>query len=53
MLDAVIGLLALATLAGFLAVVVGFVPEADLATVIVVVLAMAAFDLYRSTFRRG
>lgn len=53
MLDKVLGLVSLAALVAFLGVVVGFVPLPDLAAVIGLVLAMAAYDLHRSTFRRG
>ena len=53
MMDKVAGLVALAILAAFLGVVVAFVPEPDLAAVSLIVVAMAAYDLSRSTFRRS
>lgn len=50
MLDRIIGLAALATLIGFMGILVGFVPDIDLVIVIAVVVAMASYDFYRSLF---
>lgn len=45
-MDKIIGLLALATLAGFLGILIAFVPSLDLVAIIVVVGIMAAIDFY-------
>jgi uncharacterized membrane protein YfcA len=50
-MEKLFGLVAFALLAAFLGAIVGFVPEPDLAIVFAMVLALAAYDLYRSTFR--
>lgn len=51
MIDKLIGLVAFATLAGFMGIIVWFVPEPDLAIVVFVVLAFAGYDFYSSTIR--
>lgn len=51
MLDKILGVAALAVLAGFMAVLVIFVPDFDLILVTVVVTAMAAYDFYITLFR--
>ena len=53
MLDRIIGIAAIATLAAYVGILIGFVPEADLTTVLVVVVIMAAYDFYRALFRGG
>ena len=37
----------------FLGIIVYFVAEVDLAIVVIIVIAMAAFDFYRTAFRRN
>lgn len=50
MLDKTVGLAALAVLIGFMGILVAFVPDIDLVIVIAVVVALAAYDFYRSMF---
>jgi hypothetical protein len=50
MVDRIIGIAALAVLVAFLGVIVGFVPDVDLAIVIVIVAAMASYDFYLTLF---
>lgn len=52
MIDKAIALAALALLIGFMAILVGFVPEIDLTIVVVIVVAMACYDLWRSLWRK-
>lgn len=51
MLDKILGVAAIATLVGFMGVLVIFVPDFDLILVTVVVTAMAAYDFYINLFR--
>ena len=50
MTDKIIGLLAIAVLIGFVGIIIGFVPDLDLIAVVVIVVAMAAYDFYKSLF---
>ena len=52
MLDKVLTIVAILTLFAFVGVVVWYVPEPDLATVIVFVLVMVVFDFYPLTSRK-
>lgn len=52
MLDRIIGIAALLTLAGFFGILVGFVPDVDLIAVIAVVTVLAGYDFYRTLFAR-
>jgi len=52
MLDKVIGVTAIVFLTGFMGILIGFVPILDLVAIIAIVVAMAAFDFYRSLFMR-
>lgn len=47
-MDRLFAIIALATLIGFLGVVVGFVPEPDLIIVFVIVIAMAIYDFWKT-----
>ncbi len=49
--DRILAAFSLAVFIAFLGIIVYFVTEADLATVVVIVIAMAAFDFYRTVFR--
>ncbi|GHD51369.1 hypothetical protein GCM10017083_25750 [Thalassobaculum fulvum] len=51
-MDKVIGVAAIALLAGFMGILVGFVPDIDLVIVVAVVVAMAGYDFYRSLFAK-
>jgi len=51
MSDKILALLALSTLAGFIAVLLIFVQDPDLIIVAVGCVALAAFDFYRELFR--
>jgi hypothetical protein len=51
MLDKLIGVIALLTLAAFLGVVIVFVPEIDLTIVLLFTIALAAFDFYWAEIR--
>jgi len=53
MLDRVIALAALATLIGFMLILVGFVTDIDLIVVVIIVGAMAAYDFYLTAFKRS
>lgn len=53
MLDRTLAIVSLAGLAAFLAVVVVFVPDADLVIVTLLVLAMVAYDFLAPAFRNG
>ena len=53
MIDRVLAVVSIACLFGFLGIIVWFVPAPDLIIVTVIVLAMALFDFYRSTFGNG
>ncbi|GAB4225358.1 MAG: hypothetical protein Tsb0032_31270 [Kiloniellaceae bacterium] len=53
MLDKVLGILAIAILMGFMGILIGFVPDVDLIIVAVVVVVMAAYDFYRTLFKRS
>lgn len=48
MLDRVVGILSLALLFAFMGVVVWFIAAPDLTIIVVLVLAMAAYDFWRS-----
>lgn len=52
MIDKIIAIAALAMLVGFMLILVGFVPSADLIVVVVVVSVMAAYDFYLMLFKR-
>lgn len=52
MSDRILAALSLALLLAFLGVLVGFVPELDLAAVVVVVGLMAGYDFYLSLRRK-
>lgn len=52
MQDKILGIAAIAVLIGFMAVHVIFVPDVDLILVLGVVTLMAAFDFYRTLFKR-
>lgn len=52
-MDRLLALLALLILAGFLGILVAFVPSIDLIAVVGLTLALAVFDMYRSTRRRN
>lgn len=49
--DRILAVFSLAVFGAFLGIVVYFVTEADLATVVVIVIAMAGYDFYRTVFR--
>lgn len=49
--DRVLAVFSLAVFVAFLGIIVYFVTEADLAIVVLIVIAMAAFDFYRTVFR--
>ena len=49
--DRVLAVFSLAVFVAFLGIIVYFVAEADLAIVVLIVIAMAAYDFYRSAFR--
>ncbi|MEQ8355977.1 MAG: hypothetical protein RH942_10615 [Kiloniellaceae bacterium] len=51
MLDRIIGVTAIAVLIGFMAILIGFVPDVDLIIVIGVVCLMAVYDFYLMLFR--
>jgi uncharacterized protein YqgC (DUF456 family) len=51
MIDRALAIVSLAGLAAFLAVVVIYVPDVDLAIVTLLVLALAAYDFFASAFR--
>jgi hypothetical protein len=51
MLDRMLGLLALASLIGFMLILMWFVPDIDLAIVIVVVALLAAYDFWVTLFK--
>lgn len=53
MIDKVLAGASIVCLMAFLGIIVWFVPSPDLIIVTLVVLAMALFDFYRSTFRNG
>lgn len=53
MLDRIIGIAAIAVLTGFMGILVGFVPDPDLAIVIAIAVAMAGYDFYRALFRKA
>jgi hypothetical protein len=53
MVDRILSVLALAGFAAFLFILAWWVREIDLAIVIVVGVAMAAYDLWRLAFRRS
>lgn len=53
MIDRVLGSVALLVFAGFLGVLVWRAPLPDLAVVLAVVFAMAAYDFWLSLFKRG
>ena len=46
-MERVIAIVALATLIGFMGIVLGFVTEPDLIVITVIVLVMAGYDFYR------
>lgn len=48
-----LAIFSLAVFIAFLGIIVYFVAEVDLAIVVVIVVAMAAFDFYRTAFRRN
>ncbi len=50
MMDKAIVIAALVLLIGFMAILIGFVPEIDLTIVVVIVVAMACYDFYRELF---
>ncbi|MEQ8394304.1 hypothetical protein [Thalassobaculum sp.] len=52
MTDKIIGVAAIATLAAFLAILVGFVHDVDLLIVLAIVVVMAGYDFYRALFSR-
>lgn len=52
MIDKVIAIVALATLIGFMLILVGFVPSVDLIVVVVIVSAMAGYDFFWMLFKR-
>lgn len=52
MLDKILGVAAILVLAGFMSVLIIFVPDIDLILVTVVVTGMAAYDFYRTLFKR-
>jgi hypothetical protein len=52
MLDRFIGIAAFAVLVAFMAVLFGFIPDVDLAILIVVVGALAGYDFYIMLFKR-
>jgi hypothetical protein len=49
--DKVIGIAAIAVLIGFMGILIGFVPHADLTIVVVGVVLMAAYDFWLMLFR--
>lgn len=51
MLDKTLGLLAIVTLLGFMAVLMWFVPDVDLVIVLGVVLIMAGYDFWTTLFK--
>lgn len=53
MTDKILALMALATLAGFLGIIVSFVPEPDLVIIVAVVILMTCFDFFRELFSRN
>ena len=53
MLDRLIALISFAILAGFLAIIVVFVPDLDLVIVSILAVGMAGFDFYRSAFKNS
>ena len=53
MLDRVFAVLSLLALVGFMGIVTWFVNEPDLWIVVIVVLAMAAYDFWRTLTRRN
>ena len=52
MMDRTLGLLALSTLIGFMLILMWFVPDVELAIVIVVVAVLAGYDFWISLFKR-
>ncbi|MGD1880487.1 MAG: hypothetical protein ACFB13_23675 [Kiloniellaceae bacterium] len=52
MLDKIIGLAAIALLIAFAGILIVFVPSIDLILIVGVVSAMAAYDFYRTLFKR-
>lgn len=53
MTDKLLAVLSFAALVAFCAVLVWFVPEPDLTIVVVVVVALGAYDFYQTAFRRN
>lgn len=53
MLEKIIGIAAFAVLVGFMAILFGFVPDVDLAIVVVVVALLAGYDFYLMLFKRS
>lgn len=53
MLDRIIGILAFAVLVGFMGVLLGFVPDVDLAIVVVVVALLSGYDFYLMLFKNN
>ncbi|HEY9536778.1 MAG TPA: hypothetical protein VIS03_04215 [Kiloniellaceae bacterium] len=51
MRDKIIGAAAIVVLVGFLAILVGFVPNLDLLAVVAIVSLMAAYDFYLMLFK--
>lgn len=52
MLDKIVGIAAFAVLVGFMLILFGFVPDVDLAIVIVVVALLAGYDFYLMLFKK-
>jgi uncharacterized membrane protein YfcA len=52
MTDKILALMAFLVLAGFLGILVRFVPRVDLIVVVVLCLILAGADFYLATFRR-
>lgn len=52
MLDKFLGLLALAVMIGFTAVLFAFIPDFDLGLLILIVAAAAGYDFYLMLFKR-
>ena len=50
-IDRLIGVVAIAVLAGFMGILIGFVPDFDLIVVTVVVVGMAAYDFFLTLFK--
>lgn len=49
-MDKLLAIVSLLVLGAFLGILVAWVPSVDLTVVVVIVLAMAAYDFYRSLF---